>query len=147
MRRYLVLGTALLAIAACGPAAEESDDPGATPTPTPTNVSTATAPPPPADVAQSPPPAFGQCTTCHRVEPGGRGIGPSLAGVFGAEAAHVGDYAYSAAMRQSGLTWDEPTLHAYLEAPMKVVPGTKMAFAGVKDPAKRQAIIDYLKTL
>lgn len=128
----------LLLLAACGPVAEESDDPGATPSPTPSDVTTATAPPPR---------EFAQCAACHKVAPGANGLGPSLAGVYGADAGHVGNYAYSAAMRRSGLTWDEATLHAYLEAPMKVVPGTKMSYAGMKDPAQRQAVIDYLKTL
>lgn len=139
---------ALALIAACGPVAEESDDPGRTPSPTPAAVTTAAPPPGPAATsAGDRPQAFAQCAVCHWVEPGAKSIGPSLAGVFGAKAGHVGDFAYSAAMRQSGLTWDEPTLDAYLEAPLTVVPGTKMAFPGLKDSAQRQAVIAYLKTL
>lgn len=142
-----LLSCALIALAAaCGPVAEESDDPGAVPSPTPSDVSTAAAPPPPVDLAARPP-EFAQCTVCHKVEPGANGLGPTLAGVYGAKAGHVGDFAYSAAMRASGLVWDETTLHRYLEAPARIVPGTKMAYAGMKDPAARQAVIDYLKTL
>ncbi|ALE18067.1 Cytochrome c [Altererythrobacter epoxidivorans] len=103
-----------------------------------------------ADVASAgnaAPAAFTQCKTCHSVEMGKNMIGPSLAGVFGASAGHVGDFAYSTPMRESGLTWDEVTLGAYLENPQSVVPGTKMSFAGVKDAARRQEVIDYLKTL
>ena len=150
MIRSIVLATPLVLLAACGPVAEESDDPGATPRPTPTDVSTEAAPPPPAtgadrDVAR--PAEFAQCAMCHKVEPGANSLGPSLAGVYGAKAGHVGDFAYSSAMRQSGLTWDAATLDRYLEAPAKTVPGTKMSYPGLKDPAKRQAVIDYLKTL
>lgn len=135
----------LALLAACGKPAEESDEPGTSPSPTPSEAASAAAPAEAA--ADGPPQAFGQCAVCHKVAPGENGIGPSLAGVYGAQAGHVGDFAYSAAMRQSGLTWDEATLDRYLEAPLKVVPGTKMSFAGLNDPAKRQAVIAYLKTL
>lgn len=104
----------------------------------------------PAAVAAAPgarPAAFAQCAACHSVEPGKNGVGPTLAGVFGAKAGAVPGYAYSEANRNSGLTWDEATLDEYLTAPMKKMPGTKMAFAGVADPARRKDLIDYLKTL
>jgi cytochrome c len=48
-------------------------------------------------------------------------------------------------MKASGLTWNQATLDRYLTDPRGVVPGTKMAFGGVKDAAKRQEIIDYIK--
>ena len=51
------------------------------------------------------------------------------------------------ALKASGLTWDDATLDRYLESPMKTVPGTKMVYAGLKDPAKRAEVIAYLKTL
>lgn len=101
-----------------------------------------------ADGAGSPRPAsFAQCATCHAVQAGKNGIGPSLAGVFDAKAGHIGNYAYSSAMRGSGLVWDEPTLDAYIAQPMAKVPGTKMSFPGVKDAGQRAEIIAYLKTL
>ena len=46
-----------------------------------------------------------------------------------------------------GADLDEKTLDTYLTNPMKMVPGTKMTFAGLPDPAQRKAVIDYLKTL
>jgi cytochrome c len=48
-------------------------------------------------------------------------------------------------MRNSGLVWDEQTLTRYLRAPRDVVPGTKMAFAGMKDDRDIADVIDYLK--
>ena len=75
------------------------------------------------------------------------GVGPSLAGVAGRKAGSVPGFAYSDANKASGLTWDEKTLDTYLTNPMKMVPGTKMTFAGLPDPAQRKAVIDYLKTL
>ena len=50
-------------------------------------------------------------------------------------------------MKNAGLTWDDATLDEYLTAPMKKVPGTKMTFAGLSDPAARKEVIAYLKTL
>ena len=49
--------------------------------------------------------------------------------------------------RTPGKIWDEPTLDKWLAGPMKKVPGTKMVFPGMPDPAKRKAVIDYLSTL
>ena len=106
---------------------------------------TATAPAVAAGPAK--PAAFGQCAACHSVAPGMNGVGPSLAGVFGRKAGSVSGFAYSDANKASGLTWDEKTLDTYLTNPMKMVPGTKMTFAGLPDPAQRKAVIDYLKTL
>lgn len=90
--------------------------------------------------------AFAMCKGCHTIEKGGRnGIGPNLAGVVGRTAGAVPDYKYSAAMKKSGLRWDEKTLNDFLTAPMKKVPGTRMPI-GIADPAKRAAVIAYLKT-
>ena len=117
----------------------------ATPTPTATPTKAATAAPTTAAVAQ--PPAFAVCKACHSVEPGKNGIGPSLAGIWGEKAGAVPGFDFSDAMTASNLTWNQASLDKYLADPKGVVPGTKMSFAGVKDAAKRQAIIDYIKGL
>ncbi len=93
------------------------------------------------------PATFAMCASCHQVEPGKHGVGPSLVGVFGAKAGHAHGYSYSQAMLNSGFTWDEATLDKYLTAPMQVVPGTKMTYPGLKDPAQRKEMIEYLKGL
>ena len=89
---------------------------------------------------------FRRCVACHTVEKGGsNGIGPNLHGVVGAPVAAKPDFSYSGAMKAKGGVWDEAALDAYLKAPMKDVPGTRMAFAGVIDPADRKALILFLE--
>ncbi|MBN8501104.1 MAG: c-type cytochrome [Sphingomonadales bacterium] len=135
-----------LTLSACGqPAEENAAEPAApavtTGSPAATTAATTTA------ATDGKPAAFAQCAACHAVEAGKNGVGPSLAGVFGKKAGGVAGFAYSDANKNSGLTWDEATLDTYLTNPMKMVPGTKMTFAGLADPAQRKAVIDYLKTL
>ena len=146
MIRMIVAATLALALAACGKAATESDDP--------VSSKQTSAVPPAKAVAEAStaaagetPAAFLQCKTCHKVGPGQHGIGPSLAGVYGSKAGAAAGYTYSSAMKASALTWDDASLDRYLESPMKAVPGTRMAYAGLKDPAKRAEMIAYLKTL
>ena len=88
---------------------------------------------------------FKKCKACHAVEAGKNKVGPSLAGVVGAEAGKVEGYKYSSAMMESGLVWDEVTLDAYLADPKGVVKGTKMSFAGLKSEEDRADVIEYLK--
>lgn len=85
------------------------------------------------------------CTVCHTVEAGKNKIGPSLAGIVGRKAGTAPGFSYSDANKKSGVTWDEATLDAYLTDPRKFMPGTKMVFAGLKNPDDRKAIIAYLK--
>ena len=94
-----------------------------------------------------PPVAFFQCASCHSVEPGRNGIGPSLHDVFGHKAGSVAGFSYSEPLKASGLTWDAATLDKWLANPRQTVPGTRMIFPGIPDPARRQEIIDYLETL
>jgi cytochrome c len=86
------------------------------------------------------------CAICHTTEPGKNKIGPSLAGVVGRKAGTAPNYTYSEANKKSGVAWDESTLNTYLEAPTKFIPGTKMVFAGLKNPDDRKNVIAFLKT-
>ncbi|GGI76593.1 hypothetical protein GCM10007973_11870 [Polymorphobacter multimanifer] len=89
---------------------------------------------------------FGQCRACHVTDPGVNRVGPSLHGVIGRTAGSIEGFKYSPANKNSGLVWSEEQLFTYLEAPQKTIPGTYMAFAGLKKPQDRADVIAYLKT-
>jgi cytochrome c len=164
----LSAGTALLSLlAACG-----GDKPAKTETATttaeataPAAVPEATAPAEPtaAELAAPAAPAavtfasltgdaakgekvFGQCKTCHVAEKGVNRVGPSLAGLIGRTAGSIEGFKYSPANKNSGIVWTEEKLFEYLESPQKVIKGTYMAFAGLKNPQDRADVIAYLKT-
>ena len=100
----------------------------------------------PAPAQQNGQQAFAACKACHTLNKGGRnGIGPNLAGLFTRAPASAPGFNYSAAFKKAQLKWDDKTLNEYLAAPQKKVPGTRMPIS-TPDPAKRAAIIAYLKS-
>lgn len=127
---------------AASSAAAAAPTPGAKPGALASAAATAAAAAP-----AGPPASFAVCAACHATVPGKNGLGPSLAGIWGEKAGAVPGFTFSQAMLDSGLTWNQGSLDRYLADPRGVVPGTKMAFGGVKDAAKRQEIIDYIRTL
>lgn len=86
---------------------------------------------------------YERCEGCHSIERDR--IGPRHQGVVGRKAASIPGFAYSTAMKSSGLTWDEATLDRFLQGPTKLVPGTRMGFAGVPEERDRADLIAYLK--
>lgn len=102
-----------------------------------------------AATASARPPEFQQCAICHADKPGApRRTGPNLVGIAGTKAGTVpADFAFSAAMKASNIVWTREKLDAFIEHPSAVVPGTRMMFMGVRDPAQRKTIVDYLETL
>ena len=88
---------------------------------------------------------FRKCKACHTLTEGKNKAGPSLFGIIGKPAAAVKGFKYSKAMKGSGLTWDEETITKYLAKPKALVPGTRMAFAGLKKEADVANVIAYIK--
>ena len=86
---------------------------------------------------------YQRCLACHSLEH--NRVGPRHCGLFGRRAGSLPGYAFSAAMKRYGVTWDEETLDRFLQNPLQAVPGTRMGYAGVKDPTERTDLIAYLK--
>jgi cytochrome c len=87
---------------------------------------------------------YAQCAGCHKLQE--NFTGPKHCGVVGRKAGSVPDFAYSEAMKTSGLTWDAKTLDEFLTSPISYVPGTMMGFAGLPDPQERADVIAYLQS-
>lgn len=86
---------------------------------------------------------YQRCGACHSLER--NRSGPKHCGLYGRPAASVSGYPYSAALKRSGIVWDDASLDAFLENPMKTVPGTRMGYAGVKNAAERDDLIAFLR--
>ena len=71
-------------------------------------------------------------------------MGPSLKGIVGRKSGSFPGFNYSPAMKGKNVTWNPATLDTYLTAPMKFVPGTRMAFAGLPNAQDRADVIAYL---
>jgi len=93
---------------------------------------------------------FKKCRACHDVGPKAvNKVGPALTGIIGRKAGTVEGFSYSDAnldAAKKGLIWTEDVLFKYLADPRAFMPGTKMAFAGIKEEADRKDLIAYLKS-
>lgn len=85
-----------------------------------------------------------QCKSCHG--PASTPMGPSLAGVAGADIAGRGDFKYSAGLSAKPGTWTDAALDAYLTNPVGFAPGSRMTVR-VANPEQRAAVVAYMKTL
>jgi cytochrome c len=92
---------------------------------------------------------YKKCRACHDVGPDAKNkVGPLLNGILGRKAGTIEGFNYSDANKAAGakgLVWTDEVMLKYLENPLTYMPGTKMAFAGLKDVQDRKDLIAYLK--
>lgn len=86
---------------------------------------------------------YARCLACHALAYDR--VGPRHCGLLGRRAGSVPGFAYSQAMRDSHLTWDQQTLDRFLAHPLQTVPGTAMTYDGVADAQERADLIAYLR--
>jgi cytochrome c len=86
------------------------------------------------------------CSPCHDIGPDAKvKLGPPLNGIDGRKAGTFEGFNYSPANKSSGITWGEPGFDKYIRAPMQEMPGTRMAFVGIKNDKDVADLWAYLK--
>lgn len=103
-----------------------------------------------ADLVSAGEKGFRACAACHKVEDGKNGVGPHLSGLIGRDIASVDGFKYSKGMQayaEANGAWTEELFDAYIEAPRKVVKGTRMAYPGQRKAEKRQELLCYLTSV
>ena len=78
--------------------------------------------------------SFNKCLACHAIgEDAKNKVGPELNGLDGRKSGTAEGYSYPDANKNSGITWNEAEFKEYIRDPKAKIPGTKMAFAGIKN--------------
>ena len=89
--------------------------------------------------------SFNKCMACHAVGEGAKNkVGPVLSGLDGRKSGTVEGYSYSDANKNSGITWNKEQFLDYIKEPRAKIPGTKMAFAGIKNETEAQSLWAYI---
>src|SRR5436305_697350 len=89
--------------------------------------------------------SFNKCLACHAIGDGAKNkVGPVLNGLDGRKSGTAEGYSYSEANKSSGITWNETVFKEYIKDPKAKIPGTKMAFAGIKNEKEVNDLWAYL---
>lgn len=149
--------TASFALSACGQSADTTvpkSQPAATQSSPPTATYKTTSPPSNVEkTATATDPLirgkklYKRCITCHTLNEGGKHkIGPNLWMINGMKAGSQDGFAYSTALKDSGIVWSDETLDGFLEKPSRYIPKNRMTFVGLKKAEDRKAVILYLNS-
>lgn len=90
---------------------------------------------------------FSKCKSCHSVDKGKNGVGPTLYGIVKRGKAAIDGFKYSDAMKAKGGDWSFEELSKFLTNPKAEVAGTKMTFAGISSAQDRADLMAYLATV
>jgi len=91
--------------------------------------------------------SFKKCTPCHSIGDGAKNkVGPELNGLDGRHSGSAPDYSYSDANKNSGITWNKEQFLEYIKDPKGKIPGTKMAFAGIKNEKEAGDLWAYISS-
>ena len=89
--------------------------------------------------------SFNKCLACHAIGEGAKNkVGPELNGLDGRKSGSAPDYSYSEANKNSGVTWSKDQFLEYIKDPKAKIPGTKMAFAGIKNEKEANDLWAYV---
>src|SRR5215813_5738122 len=89
--------------------------------------------------------SFHKCMACHSIGEGAKNkVGPELNGLDGRKSGTAPDYSYSDANKNSGITWNKDQFLEYIKDPKAKIPGTKMAFAGIKNEKEAGDLWAYI---
>ena len=89
--------------------------------------------------------SFNKCLACHTIGDGAKNkVGPVLNGLDGRKSGTIDGFSYSDANKNSGITWNETVFKEYIKDPKAKIPGTKMAFAGIKNEKEINDLWAYL---
>lgn len=90
---------------------------------------------------------YQKCAVCHNLDAGGGHhlAGPNLHNILGRPVGKVPGFKFSRKLRKSEDTWTAELMDTFLESPLEVYPGIRMAFAGLKKEKDRADLICYLK--
>jgi cytochrome c len=90
--------------------------------------------------------SFRKCSPCHSVGEDARNkVGPVLNGLEGRKSGTIPEYSYSEANKKAEIVWSDATFKDYIQNPMAKMPGTKMAFAGIRNEKEIGDLWAYLK--
>ena len=89
--------------------------------------------------------SFRKCMPCHDIGPEAKvKLGPPLNGIDGRKSGTYDGFNYSEVNKNSGITWSHDEFAKYIKNPMQAMPGTRMAFVGIRNDKEIEDLWAYL---